>query len=367
MKLLRWLLIPLLGSLPLGTRGAETAQVRFHCLSLKFQSGKDDSALYSLALTTLNSSVNGELMPYTVSTYSCNINLTDLIFDETDYGYIDLPWPSAGDANGNGFDDFFESSQAISFSSTGDYTTEFHNSGTLQATWTRNAGSSIGSCVLKFQSTPYFTDFTFALAFQILEYTGPLSYTPGASTVTGSVNLLQTDNTNNFLTGPVTLTKIATNRFNDLTLQAGVWTNESLLNLTFGTADITRDAPWPTNYYGLVIFDDGDPNSGDPDYNYWELSIDDANDVNQNSIPDFSDDPGSALPRRPSLGLGLSGTNLVLTIHGDTGHTHIVQAISSLTSTNWQTVTNFSLTSDPQPVTLPRPGGRTQFWRVLAQ
>lgn len=366
MKLLHWLTLLALGFNTLSSSGAETAQARLYCLSPRVQTGRDNTTEYSLALTTLSSEVNGELMPYTDTSYSCNIILTDLFLDESDYGFIDLPWPSAGDANGNGFDDFFESSQAISISGTGDYNLDVFGSGNLQVTWTRNAGSSIGTCLLKFKPQPIYTWLTFALSFQILEYTGPLSYTPDASSVSGTLNWLQTDNTNNFLSGPASFFRTGTNRFNELTLQAGTWTNESLQTLTFADADIFRDAPWPTNYYGLVIFDDGDPNTGDPDYNYWQLSIDDTNDGNHNGIPDFSDDPSSA-PRRPSLGLGFSGTNLVMTIHGDTGHNHLVQAITSLTSTNWQTVTNLSLATDPQPVTLARPGGRAQFWRVLAQ
>ena len=88
-------------------------------------------------------------------------------------------------------------------------------------------------------------------------------------------------------------------------------------------------------------------------YGTWILSIDDTNDVNHNGIPDFSDDPPSTLPSRPSLTLRPTATNLWLTIHGDTGHVHQVQQSLSLpasrTATNWQTVLSVTLTNCAGP------------------
>ena len=97
------------------------------------------------------------------------------------------------------------------------------------------------------------------------------------------------------------------------------------------------------------------------------LSINDTNDANANDIPDFTDDPAVVRPRAPQLSLALGPTNLWLTLHGDVGHTNLIQEIGSLASTNWQTTLWLLLTNDPQVVSLPRPAGTAKFWRAAAQ
>lgn len=209
----------------------------------------------------------------------------------------------------------------------------------------------------------------FVHVFELIEYTGPLSFTPGATNVNGSVSLTQTGNAANQMHGPVQFVKVYTNRFNQLNLQPGGWTNAALQTLTFTNHVFLRDPIWPTNYYGYVEFDDGDPTTSDPDYWLWLLSIDDLNDANHNGIPDFSDDPQGSLPRRPLLSLAQTSTNVLLTIHGDVGHVHQVQESLTLTTprTNWPTVLTVTLTNDPQVVSLPLPAGAVKFWSVQAQ
>jgi hypothetical protein len=94
------------------------------------------------------------------------------------------------------------------------------------------------------------------------------------------------------------------------------------------------------------------------------VSIDDTNDFNQNTIPDFSDDPPA---RRPLFSLKVTSSNLLFTIHGDVGHPHQVQESLVLPATNWQTVTSVTLTNDPQLVSVALPATRAKFWRIQAQ
>jgi len=167
---------------------------------------------------------------------------------------------------------------------------------------------------------------------------------------------------------------VATNRFNRLILQPGGWTNQSAEALTFTNSLFRRDLPWTTNYYGYILFDDGDPNSAAPDYLTWVLSIDDANDTNRNGIPDFSDDPQTGPPsRQPQLMLGSSLTNLVLTLSGDAGRLYDIQQTfsvvgmdSALPITNWQTLFTITLTNNSQAILIPKPASATGFWRVQA-
>jgi len=166
--------------------------------------------------------------------------------------------------------------------------------------------------------------------------------------------------------GPVQFTKVSTNRFNKLILQPGAWSNSAMQTITFQNDLFVRVANWPTNYGGYFDFNDWDPNTTDPDYLTWGMSIDDTNDFNHNAIPDFSDDPPS-LPRRPLMSLAITSTNFLVTIHGDIGHPHQVQESLELPATNWQTVASVTLTNDPQNISLPLSATGAKFWRVQAQ
>jgi len=371
MKATPYLLLAALSLLPIAGRGAETAQARMYCLSLRFQRSMEQNGLYTLDLTTLTSGVNGELAfgdffgnGYSHSSFPI---LTDEVFGDQYDGGMDLDIPPGNDVNRNTYPDFFEVSLPVNTTSSGIFNFTGFGSGTVAASWSRSAGSQLGTCFLTFRLSPFET-YVFAPTFELIEYTGPLTYTPGSNTVSGSVNLTQTGNPANQMQGPVQFVKAAgANHFNNLTLQPGGWTNADLQSITFANDLYVRFPDWPTNYGGYFDFNDWDPNTPDPDYLTWGLSIDDTNDVNHNGIPDFSDDPQSALPSRPLLALARTATNVLLTIHGDVGHLHQVQEVLSLASTNWQTVTSVTLTTDPQVVPLPFPTNQVKFWRVQAQ
>ena len=81
-----------------------------------------------------------------------------------------------------------------------------------------------------------------------------------------------------------------------------------------GSGDLYRYPGWATNYYGWVVMQDGDPNTAEADYVSWNLSIDDTNDADHDTIPDFSDDPQAAPARQPKLTLALSPGHVLLSI-----------------------------------------------------
>ena len=148
--------------------------------------------------------------------------------------------------------------------------------------------------------------------------------------------------------------------------RASVWTNASSQTIHIGNDidSFLRDLTLKTNYYGFVDFDDGDPNTPDPDYLTWVLSIDDPNDSNGNGIPDFSDDPGPIVERKPALSLSLGSTNLLLSIRQGLGLACEIQRINSLGQTNWTAVSSLTLTNDPQSVPLSLPTNTASFWRL---
>jgi hypothetical protein len=362
---------------PITNHGVETAQARLYCLSLRFQEAVAYDSYgfqWRFDLTTLPSGVNGELAPdflTTSYTHSAYVELYSELLGN-DSGAIGLNVPSGGDANGNGFPDFFEVSQAVNnLTSSGVLQSQnfYYGGTTFQATWNRAAGSSTGSCSFQvYDPDNTYNSIRYTFSFSLLEYTGPLAYTPGSNTVSAAVNLTQTGNAANMLKGPIVFVKSSVDPFNTLTNQPGVWTNAALQTLSFDSEILTRGIPtWPTNYAGWVFFTDGDPSTASPDYQLWVLSINDTNDTNANGIPDFSDMPASVTPpRAPHLSLALGSTNLLLTVSGNVGHTNQILGISPLTSTNWQVTQSFLQTNDPQVVSLPRPAGGPQFWREVA-
>jgi len=164
----------------------------------------------------------------------------------------------------------------------------------------------------------------------------------------------------------MSFTRIATNRFNQLTLQPGMLTNAADQTLSFQASEIDRDEVMKTNYFGYVIFGDGDPTTATADYQVWVISIDDANDVNGNGIPDLSDDPAAAGELVLRLGLVRSGTQLQLSVSGDPGQTYDLQETSSLLPPNWAKSRSITLTNTPQNISLPPPATATRFWRAKA-
>src|SRR5712671_6849073 len=99
--------------LSLPSHAAQTAQARIYCLSLRFQQGTDQIGS-TLDLTTIAPSINGELAPtFDTPMHYSGFALDSLFFDGPIEGTLYVNVPLAGDANQNGFADFFETSQGI--------------------------------------------------------------------------------------------------------------------------------------------------------------------------------------------------------------------------------------------------------------
>ena len=361
-------LVVLIASLIACTAGAaaQTAQTRFYCLSLRFQQGTDQSGLFTLDLSTVDSPglANGELAPtYDQPTHFSGFRLYDGAWETTVEGWIEVNVPLSKDDNQNGFADFFEVSQSVSGTTSGSYLIPGVEAGTARATWSRAGGAREGTCVIQMTgSTGPLSPFTHT--FELLEYTGPLSYAPGTNQVTGTVDLRQTGAPQNRFVGPIAFAKSAADPYNRLELQAGGWTNALGERLTFLKDSYLREIKWPTNYFGFLEFDDGDLSTPELDFYDWALSIDDVNDADQDGVPDFSDDPGAAPPRAPTVGVSLTASAVVLSISGTVGRVHEIQEATSLSLKDWKPVQSVTLGSDPQTVSLTRPAAGEKFWRV---
>jgi len=368
----RYLLAGLISLGILTTCCSQTANVAAYSYSLRFQRGIDPEGNYYLDLSSLNGGINGELAldflasGYTHSTY---LSLVDELLGDTLSGRMAIDVPDGGDANGDGFPDFFQVSQGVTnLASSGAFDQlAVYGNGSVTASWNRPAGSKDGTCVLSMKLMP-FQPVAFSFSFEVIEYAGHLDYRPSSANVGGRLSLAQTGNPTSTFNGEVQFVKSPSDRFNELRLLSGVWTNETQQPLNYNSHLVSRDVNWPTNYYGYLEFTDTNNPDGFYPYAVWMLSIDDINDSNHNGIPDFSDDPsGSVLPRQPKLELLANATNLAMTLHGDVGHIHEIQALSDLTTPHWQIAASVTLTNDPQTVLLPLPQGGATFWRVKAR
>jgi hypothetical protein len=365
MKMFLSLLAASVALTPHMAAAAQSAHARMFCQSVRFHEGADNTGFYYLNLTTLPFGVNGEVAPL-FGDYShwSWLEFYDDLFDELFFGTINLDTPAFADVNDDGYDDFFDVSRGVSANSTGVFM--FDDEGVLRsafATWNRAPGSAIGTCTLTLSGWG-----TFSHTFRIIQYNGTLAYTPGTTSVSGSVNLTNVAEPARFFTGPVVFDKSPSNPTNELTLQSGTWTNEVGQSLPYFDNIFLRETPWTTNYFGYFDFVDGVLNTVADDYTVWILSIDDTNDADSDGIPDFSDTPFVSPPRQPSLSITRSGNNLLLNISGDTNRLHEVQRSTNLLiGVGWVPQTSFTLTNNPQSVLLQIPNSDAAFWRVRAQ
>ncbi len=346
---------------------AQTANARMYCLSIQFNRAVagGQSGLFSLDLTGINNGINGELFPVFEASRSHFTFLTMTFFDEDEIpGTMSLDVPNT-DSDGDGFPDIFDTAKAFGGISPGTVNFPSFYNGNVTASWSRSANSHVGTCVLNFHNFGSFTH-----TFTILEYKGPLTYTPGETVVAANVDLALTGIPNQELKGPISFTKSVSDPANELDFMNGIWTNalpETPEAFSFVAETFYRDAAWPTNYYGYFEFNDWLLSTAEPDYYLWFVSIDDLNDADHDGIPDFSDNPSSVVPRRPLLALTRAQNNLQLTISGNVGQICQIQRSPTINAAIWPTISSVTLTNDPQIINLPLPTDQTAFWRIQVQ
>ncbi|HEV2394390.1 MAG TPA: hypothetical protein VG146_18730 [Verrucomicrobiae bacterium] len=350
-------------------QASQTALLRLYNNSLRMYPGKCDCGLggkfylyFSSFYTEDIRQADGELLPVAQpapAPYGSYLILEDVSMStSTTVIYLDVP--SLDDANGDGLNDFLNSSQAVSTTTHGKYPDPWGARGydDVTAVWFRIAGATSGSCDITLDDRMLGPLGPFHHTFELVEYTGTLSYSPGSSSVAGSVLLGQTGGAAAQMQGEARLVKSDADPFNVLTLQAGSWSADSNASLDFSASILTRNPSRPSWYTGQIL-------ANSADYRSWTLTIQDVNDSDHDGIPDLSD--ALAQPRPPQLSLVCAGANLRLTIRGDIGHDHIIQQADSPNAITWTTLQTLTLASDPQDISIPLPASAPKFWRVLAQ
>jgi hypothetical protein len=283
--------------------------------------------------------------------------------------HCELDIPDPGDANINGISDFFEVERPLApAASNGEFTlSQGTNSypGTVDMSWTRSAGSTLGTCRLRFQVPGRALDLTFEHEFEVYAYAGTLTYQVKGTNIAGTVALARAGTAGN-LTGPFSLQRIDAD---DLSFASAVWTKESgaLLrwyNSQVMSFDLSRGS-MRSNYWGVLGTPDGMPDTpAYPEYQVWEVHLFDANDSDHDRIPDLSDVP---LPVPPVLLLGRSGDRLRLQLTGEVGRRLTIEQTGLLPTTNWTEAASITLTNSVQTIDWPWPTAPAGFWRARAE
>ncbi len=339
--------------------GGNTAEIRLHCYSLRFQpaTARLLGQTYILEITGNPSSdaANGELrlMPVEIPYTHGGIFLMQFPFDPTPVPlpfFLDTPFVDADD---NGVIDDFEVSHGISGTTTGVYEDFAFGESPFQATWNRAANSKDGTCRLAFPNL----GLTFNHTFEVIEYAGTLTYTNAGANISGAVQMTQVQNADNKLEGTLALTK---ENANLLPVTPGSWTHSSGKILAYQASNLERNQ---TNYLAYLLFDDGEPASEALDFVVWHLVVNDSNDANGNGIPDLSDAPQ---PVRPDLGVTRTQTHLLFKVTGEIGRLYDLEESGSLAQPVWSKATSVILSANSQELQWPLPVGQVRFWRLKA-
>lgn len=243
--------------------------------------------------------------------------------------------------------------------------------GTVRATWRRAAGQhrGEGDFLLASEAPPQTavlpaSGLTFRHNFEIIEFAGTYQYQPAVERIDGRVNLAQVGNPERTLQGPLPLVRNDVDPVNALEILVATWTNQAGADLEVTGDYLDRYPEFELEYYGPLVFTDGDLSTTDLDYEYYYVAIADPNDHDENGIPDLSDPP---VEGRANLGIQLSEGTLVLTLTGEVGNTLRLQTASNPRTTGWINVQTVTLTNSSQNVTLPTPSANTAYWRTLTE
>ncbi|MFO1497394.1 MAG: hypothetical protein U1G07_03185 [Verrucomicrobiota bacterium] len=349
---------------------AQPAHVEMHCLSLRFQSaagGAGEAVTLQLTSDSSLTEINGELWPSfddQLPTHLSYFVLDDPTFPDRLDGRIAFDVPGFSDVNQDGFSDFFETSQAVVATVTQGFFETPIDSGSVTATWSREAGSAVGRCRLRLVGEAFGPWPDFDHPFELLEYRGRFSYQRDTNAAAGTVSLDQVQTGAGTLTGLISLGRIGTNRFNQLDLAPGSLTNETGQALAYVGAELDRDEGIKTNYLGLVDFEDGDLATGTQDFGTWMLIIGDGNDADLDGIPNLSDDIGASPGAQPTLSLRRVGQELRLSINAEAGASYDLEETMALSPAAWLKSASVTLTNSAQILTLPVPNTTTKYWQL---
>ena len=336
----------------------------FHLVSLSPQvdpAGTTQLGLdYTLAISSaeLGSPANNEmgyLIDSTSYTHGGYLVLSDpTTFEDSYIDYV-LNIPAFQDANANGQSDFYDISQAVGSTSKGLYNDGNGGTGTINATWKRNAGSIQGQLTLAFPNL----GLTFVHAFRLLEFDGVWTYTRTGTNITGPISLTLAEDASQQLTGAFSANLNNTNQLQISSQTVGEGTS-SFNYIPLDNLDRTG-----TNYLGAIGFNPLSPISDGSVFYFWSVLIEDSNDANGNGVPDMSDAISATSPTPPKLLISRTDQELILTIQGEPNRKYNLERASNLINPSWLNFQTGTMASSEQIVKIPLPKDSQIYYRAV--
>jgi hypothetical protein len=340
-------LLALAGAFAVTVAQERQAEVHLSCLDLRFAPASSGSFGLETTLTLGTGEGNGEVF-FFPEDFSHMTAFVLTMPGANLSGLMELDVPPFTDENENGLSDFFESSQPVWRTVTqGRYrTNEDFDSGAVRATWQRAQDERFGSCELVLTSDIFGQLPAFRHEFELLEYHGRLTYTPGPETFTGQVDLERTGMPGRALSGPMEFHITGATGAGEVAYSSGAWHGPEETRWEFLEGILDRDGPQPNSYLAFFVFMDGDPETSLPDFQQWVLRITDPNDADGDGKPDLSDPPSGTPADGPILSLTRSGEGLGLEVAGSPGVAYVIESTTDLSNLEWTTVAEITLTSE---------------------
>ena len=344
------------------SRGA-TAQVHLYSMSVHFDRTDllvgDQDYFVEFISSEVRTPYNGELAPNPVFKTNEVKGFYHFYLPGADIPTRDdvvLGIPLGSDSNNNGVDDFYESDVALSLVTTSGVFEDGTGNGRpagLFATWSRDAGSDSGVCVMQFDTALGLS--TWSVNFRVREFVGTMDYALQGNLATGLLSL--DDGHGITLTGKLYLSPSDTNH---ASLQSGF--------LSLEDQGISLEALSPlerlgSNYVGKIKLSDGDLTTTYPDFQQWIIHIADPNDANGNGVPDLTDVQVHQ-PTSAHLEIMQAGQSLLLTIAGEQNFSYEVQSTLALNPPAWLPFQSVTLTNRIQTLILPNSSNTAAFWRL---
>jgi hypothetical protein len=351
--------------LGISSNAAESTKVSLISLTpLIYQSEaqNDFGGDYELQITSLdNGSVNGEMTlavkgeDYSGYSHKGYFILRDLIFGDVYTIFFELNVPSMGDANGNGIDDFFDSTQPVPPTATdGLYRDPVSgNARPFSASWQREATNNTGLVTISIPDL----GLNFNTIFRFHQFDGKFDYTRNGTDLVGQVAFTNLFNPSDTITGPLTLKIQDTNT---LTYAGGTWSGINDFTYEYFPEDNLDRIN--LTYLSFIFFTDGDLASVEGDFHFWFLAVT-STDANGNDIPDLVETGVIVTPNPPSMAAGKLPGAIQIMMTGTAGQTYELQGADALGDT-WTKVQDVSLAGETASVTLES-SGTHRFYRLV--
>jgi hypothetical protein len=268
-----------------------------------------------------------------------------ILFETFPIAFV-LDVPPYSDENLNGLEDFYDPAAAVeNVRTSGLHRNASGGAEEFSATWNRAAGAADGTVVLELP----FIGRRFTHAMSLLAYEGVFEFTREGTNLNGTMSLTNLAAGEDRITGDFSARIVSSNAMD---YPEGAWNGPGEF--------VYRFVPWDrldrveTNFVTFLSFEDGSPETFEPDYLDWVLILE-SGDANGNGILDLVE--GATVPvERPRLAVEKAPDGIRITIFAAAGVTCALDSALEVAATNWTEEQSVTLTTGEATLNLPSEG-----------